>query len=117
MKKDFGLIGHENIYIAGQLSGVEGYMESTASGLVAAMSLAYKISGKTLAFLPKTTIIGAITEYITSADAESFQPMNANFGILPELDTKIKDKHERKIEYSLRSAKSMREYKEALNGI
>ncbi len=114
LKADFSLRENENIYIAGQLSGVEGYMESTASGLVAGMSLAYKILGKSLAFLPKTTIIGAISNYITTADEKNFQPMNANFGILPELSEKIKDKGARKLAYSQRAICDIKRYKEKL---
>ena len=109
---DFSLKNHPLTFIAGQLSGVEGYMESTASGLIAGVSMAQKINGKTLAILPKTTIIGAITRYLVSADADSFQPMNANFGILPPLDVKIKDKSLKKQEYSNRAIRDLKEYKE-----
>ena len=109
---DFSLKNYPLTFIAGQLSGVEGYMESTASGLIAGVSMAQKINGKTLAILPKTTIIGAITRYLVSADADSFQPMNANFGILPPLDAKIKDKSLKKQEYSNRAIRDLKEYKE-----
>ncbi len=109
---DFSLKNHPLIFIAGQLSGVEGYMESTASGLIAAISMAQKINGKTIAILPKTTIIGAISNYLVSADSENFQPMNANFGILPPLDVKIKDKTLKKQEYSNRAIFDLKQYKE-----
>ena len=89
-------------------------MESTASGLIAGMFLARKILGESIAFLPKTTIMGAITSYITTADAENFQPMNANFGILPELPEKIKDKALKKQAYSQRAVCDMKEFKEKL---
>ncbi|MBQ8451406.1 MAG: methylenetetrahydrofolate--tRNA-(uracil(54)-C(5))-methyltransferase (FADH(2)-oxidizing) TrmFO [Clostridia bacterium] len=111
---DFSLKNNPNIFIAGQLSGVEGYMESTASGLVAGIALAGKILGKTLAIIPKTTIIGAITNYITTASADNFQPMNANFGILPSLDVKIKDKSLKKQAYSKRAISDMKKFKESL---
>lgn len=111
---DYSVRGFDNLYIAGQLSGVEGYMESTASGLIAGLSLANKILGKTLAFLPKTTIIGAISNYLTTADEKNFQPINANFGILPELDEKIRDKSLKKQAYSKRAAEAMLKYKENL---
>ena len=111
---DYSVKGVDNLYIAGQLSGVEGYMESTASGLIAGMLLAKKILGKTIAFLPKTTIMGAITSYITTADANNFQPMNANFGILPELPEKIRDKALKKQAYSERAICDMKEFKEKL---
>lgn len=114
LNRDFSVRGFDNLYIAGQLSGVEGYMESTASGLIAGMSLAYKILGKSLEFLPQTTIIGAITKYISSASADNFQPMNANFGILPPVDKKIKNKALKKQEYTNRAIEAIKIYKESL---
>lgn len=117
LNQDFSVKRIDNLYIAGQLSGVEGYMESTASGLIAGMFLANKILGKTLAFLPKTTIIGAIANYLVSADEKGFQPMNANFGILPELDVKIKDKSLKKKAYTERAIESIKKYKETNNGV
>lgn len=112
---DFSLKEYSNIFIAGQLSGVEGYMESTASGLVAGIAMFQKINGKTLAKFPKTTIIGAISDYLVTADSENFQPMNANFGILPPLTAIIKDKTLKKQEYSNRAIRDLREYKEINN--
>ena len=114
LNRDFSVKGNENLIIAGQLSGVEGYMESTASGLVAGMCLANKILGKTIENLPKTTIIGSIINYLVSAGAENFQPMNANFGILPPLDEKIRDKALKKQAYSNRAIQDMKIYKEKL---
>ena len=90
LSNDYSLKQYGNVFFAGQITGVEGYMESTASGLLAGMFLAKKILGESIAFLPKTTIMGAITSYITTADAENFQPMNANFGIIAPFDKKIK---------------------------
>ena len=109
---DFSLKDNPMVFIAGQLSGVEGYMESTASGLIAGIAMALKIEGKTLAILPKTTIIGAITNYLVSAEEKNFQPMNANFGILSPLDKVIKDKSLKKQEYSNRAINAIKEYKE-----
>lgn len=117
LNADFSVRDKENLYIAGQLSGVEGYMESTASGMIAGIFLANKILGKSLAFLPKTTIMGAIANYLVSANEDNFQPMNANFGILPELDVKIKDKSLKKKAYSERAIESIKNYKENSNGI
>lgn len=112
---DFSLKEHPLVLIAGQLSGVEGYMESTMSGLVAGLSLASKINGKTLAKFPKTTIIGAISDYLVNASVDNFQPMNANFGILPPLEKLIKDKSLKKEEYSNRAIRDLKEYKEINN--
>ena len=114
LNRDFSVKGNPNLYIAGQLSGVEGYMESTASGLVAGMALASKILGQTLAILPKTTIIGSVINYLTTASEQGFQPMNANFGILPPLDEKIRDKALKKQAYSKRAIDDMKKYKENL---
>ena len=109
---DFSLKSNPFVFIAGQLSGVEGYMESTASGLIAGIAMAKKLEEKTLAILPKTTIIGAITNYLVSAEEKNFQPMNANFGILSSLDKVIKDKSLKKQEYSKRAIEDIKKYKE-----
>ena len=81
-----------NIYFAGQITGVEGYVESISSGMVAALNAVeqYNRTGKKMEF-SNYTVIGALAKYISTPN-EKFQPMNANFGILPELDEKIKDK-------------------------
>ncbi|MBQ8425549.1 MAG: methylenetetrahydrofolate--tRNA-(uracil(54)-C(5))-methyltransferase (FADH(2)-oxidizing) TrmFO [Clostridia bacterium] len=112
LNPDFSVKGYDNLYIAGQLSGVEGYVESTMSGMIAGIYLANKLQGKTLDYLPKTTIIGSISYYLTTASSDNFQPMNANFGILPELGEKIKDKSLRKLAYSNRAISDMKNFKE-----
>lgn len=112
---DFSLKSNPMIFIAGQLSGVEGYMESTMSGLIAALAMFEKLNGKSLAIIPKTTIMGAIANYLISASEENFQPMNANFGLLPPLSEKIKDKSLKKLEYSKRAVCDIKQYKEDYN--
>lgn len=82
---------NNNIFFAGQITGVEGYVESIMSGLLAGINAANKLLGKDKYVLQEETMSGAITKYI-STDNEKFQPMNANFGILPQLDEKIRDK-------------------------
>lgn len=114
LNPDFSVKGFDNLYIAGQLSGVEGYMESTASGMIAGIALANKLKGKSFDNLPKTTIIGSICNYLTTASYDNFQPMNANFGILPELAEKIRDKSLRKLAYSNRAVEDIKKYKEKL---
>lgn len=79
---DMSLKGEGNIYIAGQLSGVEGYVESAASGLYVAMHVLSKLKGETLIY-PRDTMLGNLTFYITHANPQNFAPMNANFGIFP----------------------------------
>lgn len=84
---------NSNIYFAGQISGVEGYVESAASGMMVAYNILNKIKGTSIEF-PDTTMLGSLAKYI-STENKHFQPMNANFGILKPLDVKIKDKKER----------------------
>lgn len=98
----------ENIYFAGQITGVEGYVESIASGLVSAINLANKIQGKEKFIFDKENMIGALSKYI-STENDKFQPMNANFGILPPLEKRIKDKMERYEKMSERSINILKE--------
>ena len=85
---------YPNIFIAGQISGVEGYVESIASGLYSAINMLLYIQGKKLQSLPNTTVIGALMHFISSADADNFQPMNSNYGIVEceQCDDKIQKK-------------------------
>ncbi|MCL2375684.1 MAG: methylenetetrahydrofolate--tRNA-(uracil(54)-C(5))-methyltransferase (FADH(2)-oxidizing) TrmFO [Firmicutes bacterium] len=100
---------YKNIFIAGQLSGVEGYVESIASGLLSAIYLAVNLQKVKIPPLPQTTILGALTAYITAPN-KNFQPMNVNFGLLPPID--IKDKEKRKAAYVERSLESLKEFLE-----
>lgn len=87
---------NNNIYFAGQITGVEGYVESISSGMVAALNAISQIQGKDKIIFSNLTMIGALANYISTPN-DKFQPMNANFGILPPLDEKIRDK---KLKYS-----------------
>jgi len=109
LTENFALKINPNIYFAGQISGVEGYVESITSGLVAALDMANTLDKKPHICWPKDTMIGAIINYLITASENNFQPMNANFGILPPLDSKIKDKKERKIQYSQRGLESLKQ--------
>jgi methylenetetrahydrofolate--tRNA-(uracil-5-)-methyltransferase len=92
LNADFSMRNSGRIFFAGQITGVEGYMESAASGIMAGLNMARKISGKEPVILPRETMIGALSRYISDPYIENFQPMGANMGILPELDVRIKDK-------------------------
>ena len=99
-----------DLFFAGQLSGVEGYVESTASGLVAGINMARLINGKELIKFPRTTAIGSQAYYLENASKTDFQPMNTNYGIFPPLlDV---NKHDRKEAYSIRSLKDLKEFKD-----
>ena len=112
LNADFSVKGAEHVFVAGQLSGVEGYMESAMSGLVAGLAIYMRTQGITTE-LPHDTMSGAIIKYITD-EATDNQPMNANFGIMPPLPVRLKQKAERKAAYGDRAVQSMREYLKGL---
>lgn len=95
LNRNLSLKGCEKIFFAGQISGVEGYMESAASGIIAGINAAKYVLGEKALILPEFTMIGALLNYICDETVENFQPMGANFGVIPPLDVKIKDKKER----------------------
>ena len=101
---------NSNIYFAGQITGVEGYVESISSGLIAGINASNKILNKEKIIMPKETVIGALADYI-STENTNFQPMNSNFGILPKLAENIKDKKERYNKLSKRSLNILKQYK------
>lgn len=92
-----------DLFFAGQMTGVEGYVESAASGLLAGINAARLVKGEELLVLPAETTMGSMAYYITHADPRHFQPMNANFGLFPPLTKKIRDKAVRNTEYANRS--------------
>ncbi len=101
--QDLSLKANPNIFFAGQLSGVEGYMESAASGIIAGLNAVARLNETDPVILPKFTMIGALLGYITDESVSNFQPMGANFGIIPELLPHIRDKRERYMALSQRS--------------
>jgi methylenetetrahydrofolate--tRNA-(uracil-5-)-methyltransferase len=92
---DFSLRSHPRIFFAGQITGVEGYMESAASGLMAGINAVKRAVGDDTVILSEYTMIGALSHYISDESVKDFQPMGANFGILPPIEPKIRDKKER----------------------
>ncbi len=103
LNSDLSLKQNSNVFFAGQLSGVEGYMESAASGIIAGINAVAKLNGTEPLVLPKYTMIGALIGYITDESVTNFQPMGANFGIIPELLPHIRDKRERYMALAERS--------------
>lgn len=92
---DFSMKKHPEIFFAGQITGVEGYMESAAAGIMAGINAARRILGKETVVLPAENMIGALSRYISDEYVTNFQPMGASFGLLPQLPEKIRDKKER----------------------
>ena len=103
----FMLKGSDNIYFAGQMTGVEGYTESAASGIIAGINICRSLSGQAHLQLPETSMIGALAKHISTENAD-FQPMGANMGILPPLGTQIKNKQERYAAISQRGIDALR---------
>jgi len=106
----YNLKSNKNIYFAGQISGVEGYVESICSGLVAALNAVQQYNNQEKIIFSNETMIGALAKYI-STENEKFQPMNANFGILPQFEEKIKDK---KVKYEKLAKRALERIKEIL---
>lgn len=95
LSKTFQLRKQPNVFFAGQITGVEGYMESAASGIIAGKNAVRAAHGKSPLELPPVTMTGALCSYISDETVKDFQPMGANFGILPPIEPKIKDKKQR----------------------
>ena len=91
------------IAFAGQMTGVEGYVESTASGFLAAVAMAAKVQGREAPDFPRTTAIGALGYYISDESVENFQPMNINFSIIAPLEQRIRKKAEKNLAIANRS--------------
>ena len=101
---------NRDLYFAGQMTGVEGYVESAASGLVAGLNLARRLLGKEEIVFPKETALGALAQYISDETVANFQPMNINFGIITSLDRRIKNKQERYTAISERALGVLEDY-------
>ena len=115
LNKDLSLKQYPNVFIAGQLSGVEGYVESIGSGLLCAINLDLKLRGLSCLPLDSNTVLGALSVYVTTENS-SFQPMNANYGILAPLEEKIRDKSLKKKLLGERTIQTIYNLKESING-
>ncbi|MBF7017285.1 FADH(2)-oxidizing methylenetetrahydrofolate--tRNA-(uracil(54)-C(5))-methyltransferase TrmFO [Staphylococcus durrellii] len=115
LTETYALKNRENLYFAGQMTGVEGYVESAASGLIAGINVAHKLKNKAEVIFPRETMLGSMAYYISHAKNEkNFQPMNANFGLLPALEQRIKDKKERYEILANRALSYLDNYKKTL---
>ncbi|WP_282941798.1 FADH(2)-oxidizing methylenetetrahydrofolate--tRNA-(uracil(54)-C(5))-methyltransferase TrmFO [Paenibacillus sp. RC67] len=110
LKPTYQFVKRENLFFAGQMTGVEGYVESAASGLIAGMNAARYAKGLDCLVLPPDTTLGSMAHYITTADFKHFQPMNANFGLLPPLDERIKVKKTRYEKIALRAIEKIQNF-------
>ena len=95
LDSDFSVKTRKNLFFAGQITGVEGYMESAMSGILAGINMANRLEGKEMFIPPETTITGALARYVADESVKNFQPMGAAFGLLPPLPEKIRDKKSR----------------------
>ncbi|HGN6577151.1 FADH(2)-oxidizing methylenetetrahydrofolate--tRNA-(uracil(54)-C(5))-methyltransferase TrmFO [Bacillus cereus] len=100
----------DDLFFAGQMTGVEGYVESAASGLLAGINAARLVQGEEPVVLPPVTAMGSMANYITATNAKNFQPMNANFGLFAPLEKKIKKKTERNEAYAARALETIRNF-------
>ena len=107
---DFSFRKRDNLFFAGQITGVEGYMESASSGIMAGLNMVRKLQGKETLILPETSMIGALMRYISDESVKNFQPMGANFGVLPPIEPKIRDKQERYAALSQRGLDDLKTY-------
>lgn len=111
----YNLKDKANIFFAGQITGVEGYIESASSGLVAGINAALGFYGKDAVAFPSTTAIGALGSYISNPAVKDFQPMNVNFGLMEGLDVRIRDKRKKNFEIAQRSLNIVRQMSVDIN--
>lgn len=112
LNSDYSVKENSRLFFAGQLTGVEGYMESAASGIIAGINACRRLLDKPSLVLPRETMIGSLTSYISDPTVTKFQPMGANFGVLPELENRPRDKKERGAAYSKRALDAIDKYLE-----
>lgn len=111
LKSTYQLNTLDTLFFAGQMTGVEGYVESAASGLIAGINAARVARGLDPLVLPEHTALGSMAHYITTADFKHFQPMNANFGLFPPLEKKIRNKKEKNEAIAARALDGIEQFK------
>lgn len=114
LKNTYQLRSRENLFFAGQMTGVEGYVESAASGLIAGINAARLAEGAEPIAFPVETSMGSMANYITTTNAKNFQPMNANFGLFPDLGRRIKSKQERAEAHAERALETIQNFLNSL---
>ena len=110
LNSDYSVKENNRLFFAGQITGVEGYMESASSGIIAGINACRRLLDKPSLVLPRETMIGSLTAYISDLTVTKFQPMGANFGVLPEFENRPRDKKERGAAYSKRALDVMDRY-------
>ncbi|RDU38568.1 methylenetetrahydrofolate--tRNA-(uracil(54)-C(5))-methyltransferase (FADH(2)-oxidizing) TrmFO [Neobacillus piezotolerans] len=110
LEKTYQFRARKDLFFAGQMTGVEGYVESAASGLIAGINAARLALGQNPVELPVETAMGSMAHYITHANPNNFQPMNANFGLFPELPERIKGKQERNLQHANRAIETIQKF-------
>ena len=106
LNSDYSVRANPNLFFAGQITGVEGYMESASSGIMVGINAVRRLNGRETLTLPGNTMIGALSRYIASGGESDFQPMGANFGVMPPLEPHIRDKKERYAAIAARALES-----------
>ncbi len=114
LNSDFSTKSNNKTFFAGQITGVEGYMESASSGIISGINAFRRLKCEDTLVLPETTMIGCLSRYISDDTVKDFQPMGANFGILPELENRPRDKRERGQAYADRSLADLHAFLESV---
>ncbi|MFI3325171.1 MAG: methylenetetrahydrofolate--tRNA-(uracil(54)-C(5))-methyltransferase (FADH(2)-oxidizing) TrmFO [Clostridia bacterium] len=108
LDEDYSFRKNKNIFFAGQITGVEGYMESASSGILAGINAVRRFKGQENLTLPITTMMGALANHVAKSESKNFQPMGANFGVIPPLDPHIRDKRERYMALATRAIEDLK---------
>ena len=110
LQADFSLRQNSNIFFAGQITGVEGYLESAASGLLAAINMWRRLNGQNSLIFPEETALGGLSRHLAGSPSFDFQPMNINFGLISPLPRKVRGKRERNLQISARALSALEDF-------